>query len=135
MPNIILFDLDDTILDFHKSEKAALTNTMSQLGVTVTEQNISLYSEINDSMWKKLERGELTRAQVLLNRFEEFFNAIDVDCKPTEAKKLYERSLSKQCFFIHGTTWRQYDPITIFQGFYQLVLAVVPPPHYYRFAG
>ena len=65
MPNIILFDLDDTILDFHKSEKAALTNTMSQLGVTVTEQNISLYSEINDSMWKKLERGELTRAQVL----------------------------------------------------------------------
>ena len=122
MPNIILFDLDDTILDFHKSEKAALTNTMSQLGVTVTEQNISLYSEINDSMWKKLERGELTRAQVLLNRFEEFFNAIDVDCKPTEAKKLYERSLSKQCFFMNGAPeileqlYKSYDLYIISNG-------------------
>lgn len=102
MPNIILFDLDDTILDFHKSEKAAITETMSQLGAPVSEQNIALYSKINDSMWKKLERGELTRAQVLLNRFEEFFGAIGIECSPLSAKKLYEHYLSEQCFFIDG---------------------------------
>ena len=45
----ILFDLDDTLLDFHKSEKAALSKTLVELGIEPTEYVVSRYSEINSA--------------------------------------------------------------------------------------
>lgn len=122
MSKIVLFDLDDTILDFHKCEKAALTQTLKALDVPVTEQNITLYSKINDSMWKKLERGELTRQQVLTNRFEEFFNQIGICRDSLKTKTLYEQSLSRQCYFVEGALpllkhlYKKYDLYIISNG-------------------
>lgn len=122
MPKIILFDLDDTILDFHKSEAAALSQTLTALGAPATPENIALYSKINDSMWKKLERGELTRPQILIKRFEEFFRAIKLERDPLDARRLYEGALSRQCFFIDGAPqllkrlYTEYDLYIISNG-------------------
>ena len=41
-----------------------------------TEEEICLYSEINDAHWKRLELGELTRDEVRVGRFEVFFDTI-----------------------------------------------------------
>ncbi len=122
MSKIILFDLDDTILDFHKCEKEALCQTLKALDVPICEQNLTLYSQINDSMWKKLELGQLTRKQVLFNRFEEFFSRIGICRDPLKAKTLYEQSLSKQCFFVDGALpllkklYKKYDLYIISNG-------------------
>ena len=37
------------------------------------------YSTINDSYWKRLERGEINKQQVLLGRFREFFSELGID--------------------------------------------------------
>ena len=122
MAKIILFDLDDTILDFHSSESAALTHTLISLGAPATAENIALYSKINDRMWKRLERGELTRPQILVKRFEEFFGEIGLKCNPLEARKLYEHALSKQCPFIDGALplleklYHEYDLYIVSNG-------------------
>ena len=57
----ILFDLDETLLDFKRSESRALSNMLRHIGVEPTEKVISRYSEINKSRWKLLEQGLLTR--------------------------------------------------------------------------
>ena len=38
-----------------------------------TDAMISRYAEINKRYWKRLEAGEITKEQVLLERFSEFF--------------------------------------------------------------
>ncbi|MBP3333362.1 MAG: hypothetical protein J6M35_04865 [Clostridia bacterium] len=48
----ILFDLDDTLLDFHRSEDVALRKTLSENGVTPTDEMIKHYSKVNLSQWK-----------------------------------------------------------------------------------
>ena len=48
----ILFDADDTLLDFDKDETQALINVMTQYSVTITEENIKTYKEINVGLWK-----------------------------------------------------------------------------------
>ena len=53
----ILFDLDETLLDFKRSESRALSNMLRHIGVEPTEKVISRYSEINKSRWKLLEQG------------------------------------------------------------------------------
>lgn len=76
----LLFDADDTLLDFHKDERQALEKTMKHYGVPITEENIKIYSDINQGMWKQLERGEITKPELKRTRFKKFFEAIGFEC-------------------------------------------------------
>ena len=99
---IVLFDLDDTILDFHKAEKLAIAKTLKELGLEPTEKVISLYSEINARQWKRLETGEINREQVLVGRFEILFSQLGLEYSSRQAKAMYENFLSQGHFFMPG---------------------------------
>ncbi len=77
----LLFDADNTLLDFHKDEHQALVRVLEIYGVPVTKENLETYSEINQGMWKQLEKGEITKAELKKTRFEFFFKAIDFHCE------------------------------------------------------
>ena len=72
--NVILWDVDGTLLDFSAAERRALEDCFRsfQMG-PCTPELLARYSQINRTYWRRLERGELTKPQVLLGRFEEFF--------------------------------------------------------------
>lgn len=75
MIDTILWDVDGTLLDFHAAEYAAVKSLFSEFGYGKCSDDMTArYSEINDSFWKRLERGEITKAQVLIGRFEQFFS-------------------------------------------------------------
>lgn len=65
----ILMDLDETILDFTKCENVAIAETFKKIGIEPTSENVKRYSAINDLHWKRLERKEITRQEVLIGRF------------------------------------------------------------------
>ena len=48
---IVLLDLDDTLLDFHKAERVAIAKTFVRLGIAPEEALIHRYSEINAQQW------------------------------------------------------------------------------------
>lgn len=72
----ILFDADETILDFSKDETQAIVKTMENHGIPPTDENIRIYKEVNLSLWKALERGEIDKATLKRIRFGRFFRAI-----------------------------------------------------------
>lgn len=102
MVKYIFLDLDDTILDFKKAEAAAISKTLSFMGVEPTEKIISRYSEINDMMWKMLERKERTRAQILTERFAILYSELGVDIDADRTWTVYESFLSQGHWFIDG---------------------------------
>ena len=55
----VLFDADNTLLDFDKAENEALKSVMAIYNLTATEENCRKYSEINDALWKQFEKGEI----------------------------------------------------------------------------
>ena len=57
----LFFDLDDTLLDFHKAEAWAIRQALSQAGIEPTGAVVARYSEINQSQWELLEEKKLTR--------------------------------------------------------------------------
>ena len=99
---IVFLDLDDTLFDFHRAEDQALRLTLTELGINVTDEIVALYSRINESCWKKLEKGEMTRVQVLGGRFAMLFEALGVLGDPEKTWKLYERNISEQSFMLDG---------------------------------
>ena len=99
----ILFDLDETLLDFKKSESMALSNMLKSIGVEPTREVIDRYSEINKSRWKLLEKGLLTRKQVKESRYELLFSELGVDYPAARATAYYEEQLSLRGFLFPDT--------------------------------
>ena len=99
----LFIDLDDTLFDFHRSEAKALSETFISLGITPTEENVALYSRINQGQWERLERREATREEILFKRFELLFSELGIENHtPSEAQSLYEGNLSKTYFYVDG---------------------------------
>ena len=74
MITTILWDVDGTLLNFLAAEKSAIRKLFEEYGLgECTDEMIERYSVINRKYWEKLERGELTKSEILVGRFQEFF--------------------------------------------------------------
>ena len=102
MIEFLLLDLDDTILDFHKAERIAIAKTFRDFGVDPTEEVLHRYHLINKSCWERLETGEWTREQVLVNRFDLLFAEVGVKADATACARVYEKNLSIGHYFLPG---------------------------------
>ena len=93
MIKTILWDVDGTLLDFHAAEHAAIKSLFYDFGLgTCTDEMIKRYSQINDIYWKKLERGEIAKERLLVERFEKFFSEYGLDTSfAVEFNKKYPR--------------------------------------------
>ncbi len=118
MIKTILFDLDDTLLDFHRSETVAIGNTLRHFGIEPTAAVIARYSAINLAHWERLERGEITRSQVQAGRFAVLFEELGVDRSPEEVHLFYQHQLSLQHFFLPGAK----ELLDQLKNFYTLVI-------------
>ncbi|MEG1491405.1 MAG: YjjG family noncanonical pyrimidine nucleotidase [Oscillospiraceae bacterium] len=91
----ILWDVDDTLVDFAKSERASLLHCFSSFGIELSDADLQKYSEINHGYWRLLEQGKLVKAQVLENRFTDFFDYLgSKDIDPSEMNLLFQSSLA-----------------------------------------
>lgn len=99
----ILWDLDQTILDFNRSADYALRYSFGRLQLEIDEEKIALYLKINDSYWKRMERGEITKDEVLTGRFRTFFEALGItERTPEEIEEIYQDALGRVFFFQDG---------------------------------
>lgn len=99
----ILIDLDDTLLDFQKSEDVAIRTTIKTLGIEPTDDVVSAYKEINLKYWKMFERKEIEREALLIARFKEFCELLNVTNKDFSLlNETYFHYLSSSPFEIDG---------------------------------
>lgn len=101
----LLFDVDDTLLDFKAAEDQALKRLFDDMGVPLTPEIKHAYQTMNQGFWREYELGQLTRQELLDTRFHKFFSQYDkvVDGPAVEecyrqylneGHELYEDSLS-----------------------------------------
>lgn len=92
--DVLLFDADNTILDFDKSEETALANAFAQCGLPYDNHVLSVYRRNNILQWQRYERGEISRDQVLTNRFLLTLDELGIsNCNVKLLEELYETGL------------------------------------------
>ena len=99
---LVFLDLDDTILDFHWAEQRALSRAFREAGLDPRPEILDRYSDINRSQWELLERGILTREQVLVRRFQLLFEEQGIPASAEDVGRRYEELLADGHRFIPG---------------------------------
>lgn len=83
---VVLWDVDDTLLDFSYSQRYALEKCFRDVaGREMTEAHLRRYAEINDAYWKRLELGEVTKDQLQTGRFVALFREFGLEGIDVEA--------------------------------------------------
>ena len=102
MLKTIFFDLDDTLLDFTRSEAAALKRVLTEIGAPTSNAVLHRYHIINASQWKLLEKGELTRDEVLIRRFALLFDELGLRYSAESVCMQYEEYLKEGHWLLPG---------------------------------
>ena len=79
MHHNLLFDLDQTLLDFHASERKALEIVVTQNGLKFTDDTYAHFKALNKSLWLELEKGTISRKELFTIRFTDLFNYCEGD--------------------------------------------------------
>ena len=101
MIKTLLWDIDGTLLNFEKAEKYAIKKCFEIFGICeCTDEMVARYSPINRKYWEMLERGEITKPQVLRNRFIEFFEKENISFdRVDDFNAEYQVRLGDKVFF------------------------------------
>ena len=83
-----LFDLDQTLLDFHASEYKALGIILRANGLSFSESIYHAFKTYNKSLWLELEKGTITRTELFTKRFQYVFSLCEGDMTNLDPLKI-----------------------------------------------
>lgn len=127
----LLFDADNTLFDFTKAEHISFMDTCFACNITYSEELYRKYSLINDRLWKRLEKKEVTLDFIKVERFRELLCLLDFDksittqeliAKAAEMRDTYMSKLGWQTWLIDGaeeicqTLSQKYDMYIVTNG-------------------
>ncbi|WP_214844759.1 YjjG family noncanonical pyrimidine nucleotidase [Exiguobacterium sp. s150] len=98
----ILFDVDDTLLDFKQSEHVALQQLLAAYNVHMTDELKQQYVTINNELWRAFERGEVGREDVLMGRHTQLFDTLGITIDAHEVEQRYRDHLHSGVHIIDG---------------------------------
>lgn len=65
----VLFDIDNTLLNFDADEHNALVATLKYYNLPYDEETVKAYVNINDGLWHDFEKGIITKEDIKNTRF------------------------------------------------------------------
>lgn len=98
---VIIFDADETLFDFKKSEREAFKNAMLEIIVDYDENyHLKIYKDINTAIWKEFEEGLITQEKLKVERFERLFTKLNLEFDASEFAKSYMKHLANGSFLL-----------------------------------
>lgn len=99
---ILLFDLDNTLLDFCANETDSLNKLFQKHGYIFTDELFELYISVNKQLWADYENGKIELDDVLNSRFSETMLRLGKEVDGIEWENQYRELLGNGCQLIEG---------------------------------
>jgi len=90
----LIFDVDDTLLDYQRVSKECLELLFQEISCPYDPRYFATFKEIDDRLWSRVQTGERTSADVIVQRFAELGQVVNVHLPPHRCSEVYGRLLS-----------------------------------------
>ncbi|GGN90802.1 YjjG family noncanonical pyrimidine nucleotidase [Saccharibacillus kuerlensis] len=95
----ILFDADDTLLDFRRCEREALASSLSEADLNLDLADcLTQYTAINRALWLDFEQNKVTQAQLRSERFRRLFVELGIEGDSESFGAIYLRHFAAGSF-------------------------------------
>lgn len=115
----ILIDVDNTLLDFHLCAEDSIKRGFASWGMNYTDNVFAVFNEINDSLWHRIEKGEITRDELFQMRWVMIFEKLGIDKPGYEFEKVFVANLADSAIPVEGAN----EIVEYLAGRYDLYVA------------
>lgn len=99
----LLFDLDNTLMDFHEASHIAFHDSMRSLGLSEAQIDYNIYNLHNQHVWTEFEQGRINAVTLRSKRFQLYFDAMrHKGSDPIAANALYLDHIVKNPIMLDG---------------------------------
>lgn len=99
----ILWDLDQTLLDFDRSMDYAIRAVFEQYGLYIDEEIVARYDAVNRDHWNRFEQGEISKEEVKTGRFRVLFHELGIGhIEPEKFAVSYQEALGSVYYYMDG---------------------------------
>ena len=102
MKKIVLLDLDNTIIDFNECARHSIMNIFDELGFPYTEKVFETFICENVKIWKRLEKGEITKADLRANRWNIILGKLGIEYDGTIIEEKFENGVAQGAYAVEG---------------------------------
>lgn len=95
MITTILIDIDDTLLDFNLCAKWAMEESAKKMELILPKDTYEYFKKINASLWKQMEKKEITSDGIYCVRWDMVSQMIGVPFDGKAFEKYFLDNLSK----------------------------------------
>lgn len=96
----LLFDADDTLLDFSRNGDKAFSLLCAKYSFPCNEESRALFEAFNQPLWRDLERGTITKEFLKTERFRRFLDALHRSEDPEEVNRDFMEFLGRGSFLM-----------------------------------
>ena len=95
----VLWDIDGTLLNFKKAQYVALYKCFAYFNKYLDDEMVDVYDHINHAYWLMLEKGEISKNELLVKRFVYFFSKYGIMIDPVKFNEMYQVELGNTYVF------------------------------------
>ena len=99
MIKAVLWDIDGTLLNFKRVQYVSLYKCFAFFDEHLDDEMVDAYDRINHSYWLMLEKGEISKSELLVKRFVVFFRKYGITIDPVEFNEMYQVELGNTYVF------------------------------------
>lgn len=99
----ILFDLDNTILDFNESSKIGFKELINRINPELDPKELyPYYRDFNHQVWDEREAGLISHEVLKTKRWDLFFDKAEINYSSSEANDYYFEFIKSKPFYVKG---------------------------------
>lgn len=101
---IILLDIDNTLIDFNECARHSIMKIFNDFNLPYSENVFETFIKENIKIWKRLEKGEITKAFLRANRWNIILNKLNLVADGPAIEELFEKGIAESAYEVTGAT-------------------------------
>ncbi len=102
MIKAVFIDVDNTLLDFDKCAKASMMECYNDFNLHFEDWMFDAFRDINLAMWKDMEKGLLTKEQLIRTRWSNVFKHLGIVADGEAFEKSFKHYLNEVTVLVDG---------------------------------